>query len=192
MEKHSSKPQFVSKELYFSTNLTFTEVHIKCRELGLKKMLDISDETIQSWYVEFLREKWSSAKFNERISEMRNLKTYGGRIDISAWFEREAIYTPAQVAVLIERQITNILIRANHILEGKTIEVEYTPEINLNEIKFLISKTVNTYYDSELKEKADEAFEELLPAVLEKLGLKRNIQDQKVGIGTKMKRRFKF
>jgi hypothetical protein len=156
-------------------------------------MITISDETIQAWYVEFLREGWSSNKFNERISEMRNLKTYGERIDISDWFEKEGNYTPAQVAEMLQKRINEIITRANRLLVDKEFLVELVGvNINLDEVKYRISKTVTTYYDNDCKEKADEVFEEILPQVLKKLNLSKKDDFARVGIGTRMKKRLQF
>ena len=193
LERDRCKPVFVSDELYYQSDLAFTEVFIKCRELGLKKMINISDETIQSWYVEFLREKWSSAKFNERISEMRNIKTYGERIDIADWFEKEAIYTPMQVAAMVEKKINNILREADKILEGKEIEVELPVTVDIEKVKYRISRTITLYYDNEAQEKANELFDELLPEILKKLGLEKETREEKrFGIGARMKARLKY
>ena len=192
-ERDNRKPVFVQDELYFKTDLTFTEVFIKCRELGLKKMINIADETIQAWYIEFLREEWSSKKFNERIMEMRNIKTYGERIDIADWFEKEAIYTPTQVANMIQIKIQEMLSKADRLLGGKEIELELSGvKINLESVKYKIAKTVSTYYDNEYEEKTKELFEEMLPEILTKLGLKREINNQKIGVGTRLKHKFNF
>lgn len=193
LERDNRKPVFVQEELYFKTDLTFTEVFIKCRELGLKKMINIADETIQAWYIEFLREEWSSKKFNDRISEMRNIKTYGERIDIADWFEKEAIYTPTQVANMIQIKIQEMLSKADRLLCGKEIELEIPGvRINLDFVKYKIAKTVSTYYNNECEEKSKELFEEILPEILKKLNLKKENNNQKVGIGTRLKQKFNF
>jgi len=193
LEAGKCKPVFVDGDLYYSTDLTFTEVHIKCRELGLKKMINISDETIQIWYIEFLREKWSSQKFNQRISEMRNIKTYGERIDIADWFEKEAMYTPMQVANIVERKINSLIREAEKILCDKIIEVELQPlKINLESVRYKIAKTITTYYNNECEAKATELFEIMLPAILEKLGLKKEADNSKIGIGSRLKSKLYF
>jgi hypothetical protein len=194
LERGNNKPVFVPDGLYYQSDLTFTEVFIKCRELGLKKMINISDETIQAWYVEFLREKWSSAKFKERIPEMINMKTYGERIDIADWFEKEAIYTPIQVASMVEKKINNILREADRILDGKEIEVELSSvPIDLEKVKYRIAKTITLYYDNEVEEQTNKLFEEMLSEVLLKLGLEKgNREEKRVGIGTQMRTRLKF
>jgi len=156
-------------------------------------MINIADETIQAWYIEFLREEWSSKKFNERIMEMRNIKTYGERIDIADWFEKEAIYTPTQVANMIQIKIQEMLSKADRLLGGKEIELELPGvKINLESVKYKIAKTVSTYYNNECEEKSKELFEEILPEILEKLNLKKEKDNQKIGIGTRLKQKFNF
>jgi predicted sugar kinase len=86
-----------------------------------------------------------------------------------------------------------MLSKADRLLGGKEIELELPGvKINLESVKYKIAKTVSTYYDNEYEEKTKELFEEMLPEILTKLGLKREINNQKIGVGTRLKHKFNF
>lgn len=135
-------------------------------------MINISDETIQAWYIEFLREKWSSKKFNERVSGMKFIKTYGERIDIADWFEKEAIYTYSQVEKMTNERLSKTIKEADILLSGRTIEIDLPTGGNMDAIAYRIARTITVYYREECEEQSKEIVKKLLPAVLEEMGIK--------------------
>ncbi|HOI29920.1 MAG TPA: hypothetical protein PLZ15_09210 [Melioribacteraceae bacterium] len=193
-EAKKQKPVFVNEDLYYGSDLTFTEVYLKCKELCLKKMVNVDDLTIQGWYVEFLKEKWNSEKFNQRLQEMVFIKTYGERIDISQWFEKEAVYTAGQVAQLVESKINSLVAYSEKLLTGQEFEIDISsPQVDLEAIKYTIAKKINLYYDSECRDLAENIIEQTLPKVLEDLGIElKEVNGQRIGIGQKMKMRLGF
>lgn len=112
----------MDEELYYSTDLTYTEVHLRCKEIQAKKMLDISDITIQGWYAEFLKAGWSSKKFKERAETIKNLRSgedyFGNGIDVSHWLNEELIMlTRAEFEQKVQRRIKESIFRGNLLLQ---------------------------------------------------------------------------
>lgn len=164
-EQFSKKPIFVHDELYSSTDLLYTEVYIKCKELGVKKMLNISDITIQGWYVEFLKAGWDSKKFNERLSAMIYVECFGGVLDIQKWFDAEELYTMDIVQKKINDAINRLVEKGNEILQGKEIELEIPIDIDLLPVKISVVKKIELYYAS----KTVSLTYELIDEIVEKL-----------------------
>lgn len=164
-EKFGKKPVFVHEELYFSTDLVYTEVHIKCKELGVKKMLNIPDLTIQGWYVEFLKAGWDIKKFNERLNAMIHVECFGGVLDIQKWFEAEELFTSNIVQKKIDDAIKQLVEKGDEILQGKEIELEVPIDIDLEPIKVSVARKVELYY----KHEKLSLTQELIDLVLDKL-----------------------
>lgn len=149
---------------------------------------------MRGWYVEFLKAKWNSKKFNERVSEMVLIKTFGERIDIATWFEAEAVYTPAQVTMMIDRKVNSMILEGDRLLKGQELEIEvpaaYT---NLDSIKLAISKQIKCYHDSECVELSEQVFEDIFPEVLERLNLKKVVHNNiRYAVGSKLKMKLGY
>lgn len=194
LESGKSKPIFVSAELYYASDLTYTEVYIKCKELCVKKMININYLTIQGWYLEFLKAQWDTKRFNQRLEEMITIKTYGERIDVAMWFEAEALYTPQQVNTMIQSKINSMISQGDRLLKDQNIELElHAACVNLEAVKLAVARQVKLYYDSECEDRAKELFDEVLPEVLERLNLKKvERTNVRYGVGTIMKMKLGY
>lgn len=147
-EAHKRPPVFVDAELYYSSDLTYTEVHLRCKEIQLMKMIDISDLTIQTWYSEFLKASWDSKTFNKRAETIKNLRSgvdyFGNGIDISHWLAEDLIIVSrAEMEKLIRKRVEEQIFRGNLILQ----EFSQLFKIDNEDVKLAISRELTNEYE---------------------------------------------
>ncbi len=97
--KKESKPSFVKGELaghYAQTDLEYAFVLAAIKTIAAYKMIDISVQTTEAWYLEMLRQGWTKTEFLKRVEAIKKAEVYN-RIDWSDWLKTETVYTRAEL-----------------------------------------------------------------------------------------------
>ncbi len=111
-------------------------------------MMDISDLTIQSWYLKFLKAGWDSKFFKKRAETIENLRAgkdyFGNGIDISHWLNED-------LTLLTRVELEKIIRKRNEeqIFRGSLILQEYSQlfKIASEEVKLAISSELTSQYE---------------------------------------------
>jgi len=114
LSRDEQVPKFISGELvplYNRTDLSYTYVHIKCRELGALKMINIDPATIKAWYIEFIRLGWSKQLFDERFENLKRSKIFGS-IDFYNWIaDGTSVYGEFEIQRLVSEKVNSLILK---------------------------------------------------------------------------------
>lgn len=162
----------------------------KMAELQSQKRDDIPKETIIVWYKTFINKGWDKEKFDRQFDKVLTNPSYGA-VKIDEFFNDEVLFTQERFILELNARINGMIQKAQRILRGKEIEIDLPAGIvELDDIKYEISRKVVTYYGTEKKNMIDEIVAEIYPVVLERLGYKTPQNAERTGSGTRLKHKL--
>lgn len=127
--KNEPKPKFINSELqpyYEKTDLTLTYVYDCCLTLKPLKGIDVNEQQVQFWFIEFIRMGWNKKDFDKQFSAIKRATLYG-RIDFESWVNTEIMYNEIDFNVRL-KEIINNKIQQGKILKDKIAIVTLTEE----------------------------------------------------------------
>ncbi len=127
--KAEPKPNFITAALesyYEQTDLTLKWVYDCCLTLKPLKGIDINEQQIQFWYIEFIKMGWKKKDFDKQFEAIKRATLYG-RIDFEAWVKTEMMYNEIDFNVKLNEAINN-RIQQGKILKHKIPKCSYTDE----------------------------------------------------------------
>ena len=127
--KDESRPKFINSELqpyYEQTDLTLTHVYNSCLTLKPLKGIDINEQQIQYWYIEFIRMGWKKTDFDKQFEAIKRAMLYN-RIDLENWLTTVTMYNEIDFNVRVKETINN-KIQQGKFLKNRTGECTYTDE----------------------------------------------------------------
>ena len=127
--KDEPKPKFINSELqpyYEQTDLTLTHVYNSCLTLKPLKGIDINEQQVQYWYIEFIRMGWKKKDFDKQFEAVKRAMLFN-RIDIENWTNTEMMWNSTDFRVKVENAI-NDRIRNGKLLGEKVIKCNYSDE----------------------------------------------------------------
>lgn len=127
--KDEPKPKFINSELqpyYEQTDLTLTYVYDNCLTLKPLKGIDVNEQQIQFWFIEFIRMGWKKRDFDKQFNAIKRATLFN-RIDLDSWLKTETMYNEIDFNVRLKEVIEN-KIQQGRILKDMKIECSYTEE----------------------------------------------------------------
>lgn len=144
--KQEPKPAFINSELlpyYEQTDLSLRYVYDCCLTLKPLKGIDINEQQIRFWYIEFIRMKWLKKDFDKQFEAIKRATLYG-RIDFEAWVKTEIMYNEIDLRVRLE-DIINSKIQRGKFLKDKKIELT---DAEKQEVDLAIAKEIELGYNA--------------------------------------------
>lgn len=144
--KGEPKPSFINSALlplYEQTDLSLRYVYDCCLTLKPLKGIDINEQQIKFWYIEFLNMKWKKKDFDKQFEGMKRATLYG-RIDFEAWVKTEMMYNEIDFNIAVDERI-NSKIQRGKFLKDKKIELT---EAEKQEVDLAVAKEIELGYNS--------------------------------------------
>ena len=131
--KDEPKPKFINSALesyYEQTDLTLRWVYDCCLTLKPLKGIDVNEQQIQFWFIEFIKMGWKKKDFDKQFAAIKRAVLYN-RIDFENWLTTEIIYNQIDLGVRVKEIIENKIMRGK-LLKDKTPECSFTDEEKQN------------------------------------------------------------
>lgn len=144
--KDEPKPKFINSELqpyYEKTDLTLTYVYDCCLTLKPLKGIDVNEQQVQFWFIEFIRMGWKKKDFDKQFEAVKRATLYG-RIDFEVWLKTETMYNEIDFNLKLKETINNKIQRGKF-LKDKKIELT---EAEKQEVDLAITKEIELGYQS--------------------------------------------
>lgn len=150
--KDEPKPKFINSELqpyYEQTDLTLTYVYDCCLTLKPLKGIDVNEQQVQFWFIEFIRMGWKKRDFDRQFAAIKRSTLYG-RIDFELWIKTEMMYNEIDFNVKIKEAVENKIQQGKRLSE-LVAKCNYTEDEKKN-ISLYESTLIKQRYERELIE----------------------------------------
>ena len=127
--KDEPKPAFINSALlplYEQTDLSLKYVYECCLILKVLKSIDINEQMIRFWYIEFLNMKWKKKDFDKQFEAVKRATLYG-RIDFEIWLKTPVMFNEIDFNVKLN-EIINSKIQRGKFLKDQKPECNFTEE----------------------------------------------------------------
>lgn len=144
--KDEPKPAFINSALlplYEQTDLSLRYVYDCCLTLKPLKGIDINEQQIRFWYIEFLNMKWKKKDFDKQFEAVKRATLYG-RIDFEAWVKTEMMYNEVDLKIKLNELIESKIQRGKF-LKDKKIELT---EAEKQEVDLAVAKEIELGYNA--------------------------------------------
>jgi hypothetical protein len=144
--KQEPKPAFINSALlplYEQTDLSLRYVYDCCLTLKPLKGIDINEQQIRFWYIEFLNMKWKKKDFDKQFEAIKRATLYG-RIDFEAWVKTKMMFNEIDFNIELNERI-NSKIQRGKFLKDKKIELT---ESEKQEVDLAVAKEIELCYNS--------------------------------------------
>ncbi len=112
-------PSFIKGELenlYLKSDLEYALVLASVRVLAAYKMIDISKQTTELWYMEMLKMGWTKEQFLEKVEILKRADVFN-RIDWYNWINTEMVYTRTEIEVMFNDRTNKMIQKGQRFLE---------------------------------------------------------------------------
>jgi hypothetical protein len=103
------------EELYEKTELEFTYVYAKCKEVKQLKDIELPIERIESFYIEFLHMGWTKAIFDRQLEAVKRAKLFAGVLDLTTWLESEIKYSEFEFEIKLNQRLDEMAIEGERL-----------------------------------------------------------------------------
>lgn len=80
-----------------------THVYKQCLKLVPLKNITVSNESVEVWFIEFIKMGWNTYQFNRQLEAVKRAKLFGG-LDFNIWVTEERMYGESEFnSMLIEK-----------------------------------------------------------------------------------------
>lgn len=83
-------------------------VYEKCIKLIVIKNISVSNESVQAWFIEFIRMGWSTYIFNRQYEAVKRAKLFGA-LDFSIWIKEERMYGESEFNLMLTKKIERMI-----------------------------------------------------------------------------------
>ncbi|KKP74707.1 MAG: hypothetical protein UR73_C0037G0016 [candidate division WS6 bacterium GW2011_GWF1_35_23] len=164
MVKHEKMPAIIHgselTEAYNRTDLEAAYVLFKCKELKVLKDIQLEDQRIFAFYIEFIHMGWTKKIFDQRFEAVKRAKLYGTVLDFSTWMESEITYNESDFELEVDRRINSLIQKGERL---SRMDIELT-----DEEKKYVQMAAAKKIEYELKVKRIEIMEKAIESLREK------------------------
>ena len=169
--KDEPTPKFITPALesyYEQTDLTLRYVYDCCLVLKPLKGIDVNEQQVQFWYIEFIKMGWKKKDFDKQFETIKRATLYN-RIDFENWLSTGIMYNEIDFRVRLSQEIDAKIQKGNFL---KNQKIELTPEEN-KMVELSVSKELEMQHKNRRYEIMEEKMDELKKAYLENLSAKK-------------------
>lgn len=127
--KDEPRPKFINSALedyYNQTDLTLTWVYDCCLTLKPLKGIDVNEQQVQFWFIEFIKMGWKKRDFDKQFEAVKRATLYN-RIDFETWVKTEMMYNEIDFNVKLDKTINDKIQYGGFLSDYKH------PDCNFNE-----------------------------------------------------------
>ena len=162
--KDEPRPKFINAALesyYKQTDLSLRYVFDCCFVLKPLKGIDVNEQQVQFWYIEFIKMGWKKKDFDKQFEALKRSSLFG-RIDLENWLKTEIMYNEIDLNIKIQERIDS-LIQRGKFLKDKEVELS---EEDKKAIDLAVAKEIELGYQNGWYEKRDNYKEERKKRIL--------------------------